>query len=446
MFGWFINKGLVCIEDGPDWCCEICSVWQESSLHNMSCVACGGPRPVFFKCRSENQGNGTNGAHVHKSRQETCDNACNFSVVEECFELKFDTDIDPNRIFIFICQCGQIDGEISCQKCGSVCQWKVEKWPWFVSLHTEESTENDASLALALSEEEDDELKKAIYLSLLPESTENLTEKVQLHNLPYWCACGWLNSRKSQPVSVSILNQTVCRMWCSHCKEERNGYWTCEKCTYENKVNPFDFQTVPKHQCAVCNVQGFTITIRYNGASLDLLTEAYLIWGCEKGLQLSFLESKDDCLTPFQESQLNIIHSVTDIQSEEMVLSVWTPTGEQILSILEMSCEKNLVDRMLLWLILRHKLSFSSLSRSCWVDLSHFIQRNPTLVSLGWWMTTQFRESFQIRSLFLFFLYWVSDVSSETFVYDEFLLFLCSLWDEKYRILHISTAIPRIRI
>src|SRR5204863_7028669 len=128
------------------------------------------------------------------------------------------------------------------------------------------STEqDDFELALALSLHEDVKEDNQIQTS---EETSRRTKRSDIHvrdfffrervsmpSLPYWCDCGRLNSRKKV---ASLSGWHVCRVWCV-CGKERPGWWTCLRCTFENKLQSYDVKwnlcndpPPPPHQCEMC--------------------------------------------------------------------------------------------------------------------------------------------------------------------------------------------------
>lgn len=110
--------------------------------------------------------------------------------------------------------------------------------------------------------------------------------KMKPSSLPYWCTkCNWLNSRLTAVADEHLSsNYGIYRMRCQRCKAQRNAFWTCVYCKYDNILLPFDEEGMknnlrpPPHKCALCKSTTRCILIDFrDDCEMDFSTEKYLL-------------------------------------------------------------------------------------------------------------------------------------------------------------------------
>ena len=330
------------------------------------------------------------------------------------------------------------------------------------------SEDLELAIALSLSEDSNEEKKSATHLinptrpgkSIRSTKREDMsrfffTEDTILPPFPFWCSCKWLNSRQRQ---ASKSGWDVTRVWCINptCGKEREGWWICSTCTYENKLQPYDTkynlsnEAPPSHECQVCNAKTRKITVVYkNGKEMDLLTEAFLISECKASLKASLNFARaatasnkplnqlavDDAETKaVRQKQLQLFCNMAKmdcVQITHMNFDNLELTPKEMVHILRKFSRNKLIDQVALWLVLHDKIPLYETNDdgsivSYWDNLSVVLKENPLLLHVYGWIMNPKRNWFCFESLFLILMYWCSFSQGHETCLRKFVSILCT--------------------
>lgn len=327
------------------------------------------------------------------------------------------------------------------------------------------TTKDDYKLALALSRSISDAPKdRRVVDTKLASKKQNFREffyheTVVLPPLPYRCSCGWLNSRTKTAWRTGWETR---RYVCSrlNCEKERTGYWTCERCTLENVVKPYDVkfnqistEIPPAHECSVCEYRTRTITIVYKGGeNVDLLTEAFLIAECRANLSFVVAvqpqrsiqsDANDD--KELRNKQIALLFGMLrDGRPDEIDFDTLVLTSKEIVTILKKFSRHKWVDEKILWLLLHRKIPAIEIDDtgaifSYWKELSLVLKENPFLILLCWWLTHPCRQWFPPETLHVLLMYTCAFSTEREKCLRKFVVTLCKVsYEEREKVAQVG--------
>ena len=435
-FGWFIKTK----DDlgGVQWKCAECGMIQDSHKRESSkcCFWCDAARSIYLHSWNDTKYYQT--YYVDLNGNENNEK---------------DEEADIWAIKWACTRCDTVQNESGdCKKCGSTSMVDIEKFLWTQMRKVQPQTkktardvllgnclgdrrkrdfdndfDNDLAMALSRSLIHNDEVKEFKNRNDKRQNMQEFffTETIESMSLPFWCSfCGWLNSSGSKPLRSGW---DVYRMWCANslCQKERQGFWECSKCTFENEVTSYDFKynlsndPPPCHKCKMCETSTRKIVIKYYNDGLLTMNMEQETKFRREYQRAHFEDEKEQIITTNTESfaesiqqkrerQLHFLkctlgelrsHSDTNHTTANgahgahgFELDHLTPV--EIVKVLHKFSQSKIIDCFCLQLVLSKKIQLCVTDdwgdiNSYWKDLALLFKTNPDFMQLCCWMIEQ---------------------------------------------------------